>query len=60
MSERGWYYATSPKATFALEFAEGRVVHVAPYGRRWLLGKTIEEALATLRLRGYVVSRGDR
>jgi hypothetical protein len=55
----GWYYATSPQATFGFEFARGRVVAVAPFGRKWLLGRPVEEAVEELRRRGYVVKRGD-
>jgi hypothetical protein len=54
----GWYYATSPKATFGFEIDRGRVTAVAPYGRRWLLGRTDEEAVAALGDKGYVLQRG--
>lgn len=57
--ERGWYYASSRRATFGFETHAGRVVAVAPYGRRWLIGKRVDEAIAALRARGFTVLRGD-
>jgi hypothetical protein len=60
VDERAWYYATSSRATFGFETAEGRVVAVAPYGRRWLIGRTIDEAIELLSRRGFQVIRGDR
>lgn len=54
-----WYYATSAKATIGLEIANGVVVATAPYARRWLVGKTIEDAIAALERLGYTVIRGD-
>lgn len=60
VDERAWYYATSSRATFGFETAEGRVVAVAPYGRRWLIGRTIDEAIDVLRSQGFTVIRGDR
>lgn len=60
LNDRAWYYATSTRATFAYETHRDVVVHVAPYGRRWLIGKSTDEAAAALRNLGYRVIRGDR
>jgi len=51
-----WYRASGPRATFGFCVTQGRVIESAPYGRRWLVGKTEEEALASLRRQGYSVS----
>src|SRR5262245_62328606 len=53
----GWYRAEGSRATFAFLVAHGRVIKVAPYGRRWLHGKTWAEAWETLHAQGYEVAR---
>ena len=50
-----WYWATSRLATFGLAFRGDRIVECAPFGRRWLMGRTKDEARAALRRRGYRV-----
>ena len=56
---RGWFWATSPKATIGIEVAEGKIVDVAPYGYKWLYARPIEDAIKLLERRGWTVKRGD-
>lgn len=58
MSELSWYFATRPGVMFGFEVAHGRVVDSAPYGRKWLIGKSIGEAIRLLHSYGYEVKRG--
>lgn len=50
-----WLYATNHKFTFALCIDGGKVVRVAPCGRRWLMGVDEESAMTELVQRGYDV-----
>lgn len=53
------YQATKRSATFGFVVADGRVVEVAPYGRKWMLGRSEEEILRLLRMRGFRVLRAE-
>ena len=54
MSER-WWIAEKPGVTFAFSTRNGIVDKVAPIGRKWMKGRTVDEVGVRLLRNGYTV-----
>ena len=49
----GTLWVSNRRVTFGLIVRDGKVVESAPYGRKWCLGRQIDELRSWLTYRGY-------